>query len=52
MAEAVETVAHEELSLAGPSSEALELEADDKRREEQLKKSRHPPIVYKDFDVS
>lgn len=52
MAEAVENVGHEELSLAGPSSEALEMEADEKRHEEQLKKNRHPPIVYKDIDVS
>lgn len=52
MAEAVETVAHEELSLAGPSSETLEIEADEKREEELLKKSRLPPIVYKDIDVS
>lgn len=52
MAEAVETVAHEELALAGPSSETLEIEADEKREEELLKKSRLPPIVYKDIDVS
>ncbi|XP_037293838.1 uncharacterized protein LOC115449982 isoform X2 [Manduca sexta] len=52
MAEAVETAssAHEELSRAGPSSEALELEADERRQEEQRKRDRDPPIVYKDID--
>ncbi|KAJ0177512.1 hypothetical protein K1T71_007521 [Dendrolimus kikuchii] len=51
MAEAVEApAALEELSRAGPSSEALELEADERRQEEQRKRNRDPPIVYKDID--
>ncbi|XP_062529481.1 uncharacterized protein LOC101746000 isoform X2 [Bombyx mori] len=51
MAEAVEVpLAHEELSRAGPSSEALELEADERRQEEQRKREREPPIVFRDID--
>lgn len=51
MAEAVEVSSpHEELSRAGPSSEALELEADERRQEEERKRSRDPPIVFKDID--
>lgn len=52
MAEAVEAPRAE--ARAGPSAaaEALELEADERRLEEQRKRSRDPPIVYKDIDVS
>lgn len=59
MAEAVQApVGTEELSLAGPSSQAqaqaqaqaLQLEADERRQEEQRKRDRDPPIVYKDID--
>lgn len=51
MAEAVEAVEAVEASsgaLAGPSSRALEAEAeaDDRRR------TRDPPIIYTDIDVS
>lgn len=55
MAEAVETasaVPHEELSRAGPSSDSLALEADERRQEELRKRNRDPPIVYTDIDVS
>ncbi|XP_075974000.1 uncharacterized protein LOC142975160 isoform X2 [Anticarsia gemmatalis] len=53
MAEAVEAasaVAHEELSRAGPSSDSLALEADERRQEELRKRNRDPPIVYTDID--
>lgn len=53
MAEAVETVgAPEELSRAGPSSDALAAEADERREEELRKRNRDPPIVFSDIDVS
>lgn len=53
MAEAVETAAApEELSRAGPSSDALAAEADERREEELRKRSRDPPIVFTDIDVS
>lgn len=55
MAEAVETASAlgpEELSRAGPSSDSLALEADERRQEELRKRSRDPPIVYTDIDVS
>lgn len=53
MAEAVETApvtGHEELSRAGPSTDALALEADERRQEELRKRNRDPPIVYTDID--
>ncbi|CAB3239020.1 unnamed protein product [Arctia plantaginis] len=53
MAEAVETasaVGPEELSRAGPSSDSLAVEADERRQEELRKRSRDPPIVYTDID--
>lgn len=54
MAEAVEAAAAgpEELSRAGPSSDALAHEADERRQEELRKRNRDPPIVYTDIDVS
>ncbi|KAH9637039.1 hypothetical protein HF086_009817 [Spodoptera exigua] len=53
MAEAVETAAAsvpEELSRAGPSSDALAAEADERREEELRKRNRDPPIVFSDID--
>lgn len=55
MAEAVETAAAgvpEDLSRAGPSSDALAAEADERREEELRKRNRDPPIVFTDIDVS
>ncbi|XP_045497438.1 uncharacterized protein LOC123695586 isoform X1 [Colias croceus] len=51
MAEAVEAVEpREPVSLAGPSSRDLEVEAEERRAEEQKKRSRDPPVVYRDID--
>ncbi|XP_059051606.1 uncharacterized protein LOC131846348 [Achroia grisella] len=51
MAEAVEAPRSEELARAGGSAaDALQLEAEERRLEEQRKRSRDPPIVYKDID--
>ncbi|KAF9817864.1 hypothetical protein SFRURICE_003270 [Spodoptera frugiperda] len=53
MAEAVETAAAgvpEDLSRAGPSSDALAAEADERREEELRKRNRDPPIVFTDID--
>ncbi|CAH1645251.1 unnamed protein product [Spodoptera littoralis] len=53
MAEAVETATAgvpEELSRAGPSSDALDAEADERREEELRKRNRDPPIVFNDID--
>lgn len=53
MAEAVETASvAEELSRAGPSSDALADEVDERREEELRKRARDPPIVFTDIDVS
>lgn len=49
MAEAVEAVAAER---AGPSSRDLEAEADEHQLEEQRRRERDPPIVFRDIDVS
>ncbi|XP_069358575.1 uncharacterized protein [Maniola hyperantus] len=48
MAEAVEPRA----ALAGPSSRDLDAEADERRQEEQRRRERDPPLVYRDIDVS
>ncbi|VVC90073.1 uncharacterized protein LOC126978780 isoform X2 [Leptidea sinapis] len=51
MAEAVEAVeAREPVSLAGPSSRDLDVEDEERKAEEQRKRSRDPPVVYKDID--
>lgn len=50
MAEAVE--ARDPVSLPGPSSRDLDVEADERRAEEQRKRTRDPPVVYRDIDVS
>ncbi|XP_045448898.1 uncharacterized protein LOC123657391 [Melitaea cinxia] len=47
MAEAVEAVAAER---AGPSSRDLEAEADERQLEEQRRRERDPPIVFRDID--
>lgn len=56
MAEAVEAAgAPEQLARAGPSSSALAAEAaeaDERREDELRKRSRDPPIVFTDIDVS
>ncbi|XP_069358577.1 uncharacterized protein [Maniola hyperantus] len=46
MAEAVEPRA----ALAGPSSRDLDAEADERRQEEQRRRERDPPLVYRDID--
>lgn len=52
MAEAVEAAGvPEELSRAGPSSDALAAEADERRQDELRKRSRDPPIVFTDIDA-
>ncbi|CAH2105968.1 unnamed protein product [Euphydryas editha] len=48
MAEAVEAVVAE--GRAGPSARDLEAEADERRLEEQRRRERDPPIVFRDID--
>ncbi|XP_022122049.2 uncharacterized protein LOC110997957 isoform X3 [Pieris rapae] len=51
MAEALEAVeARDPVSLAGPSSRDLDVEAEERRAEEQRKRARDPPVVYRDID--
>ncbi|CAK1547369.1 unnamed protein product [Leptosia nina] len=51
MAEAMEAVeAREPVSLAGPSSRDLDVEAEERRAEEERKRARDPPVVYRDID--
>ncbi|XP_046959659.1 uncharacterized protein LOC124529791 [Vanessa cardui] len=52
MAEAVEAVETLEAGIAraGPSSRDLEAEADERRLEEQRRRERDPPIVFRDID--
>ncbi|CAF4823516.1 unnamed protein product [Pieris macdunnoughi] len=51
MAEALEAVeVRDPVSLAGPSSRDLDVEAEERRAEEQRKRARDPPVVYRDID--
>ncbi|XP_045772110.1 uncharacterized protein LOC123872035 isoform X2 [Maniola jurtina] len=50
MAEAVEAMPEPRAALAGPSSRDLDAEADERRQEEQRRRERDPPIVYRDID--
>ncbi|CAH3908697.1 unnamed protein product [Pieris brassicae] len=51
MAEALEAVeARDPVSLAGPSTRDLDVEAEERRVEEQRKRTRDPPVVYRDID--
>lgn len=51
MAEAVEVAPVVSEQLAGPSTDAL-MDADERRQEEERRRSRDPPIIYRDIDVS
>ncbi|XP_023935118.2 uncharacterized protein LOC112043776 [Bicyclus anynana] len=50
MAEAVEVVTEQRAALAGPSSRDLDAEADERLAEEQRRRARDPPIIYRDID--
>ncbi|XP_026324945.1 uncharacterized protein LOC113233925 [Hyposmocoma kahamanoa] len=49
MAEAVDVAPVVSEQLAGPSTDAL-MDADERRQEEERRRSRDPPIIYRDID--